>query len=103
MGNKVYRQDPKTGRFGLVSAGADTSDADMESRAAKARMGSTAGADLGGKAKMAAMAPKAKEEMDTAKMSPLHRAAAENKKKRIGSATTDDAAGALSARMRGGY
>jgi hypothetical protein len=103
MAERIYKQDPKTGKFGLASAGPDVSDDELADTRAKAKLGSTAGADLGGKARAAASAPKPKEETDTSKMSPLHRAAHEQKRKRMGSATTDDAAGALSRRMAGGY
>lgn len=102
MPNKIYAQDPKTGRMGLVSAGPDVSDGDLADTAAKAKLGSTAGADLGGKAKKAASAPKPTEETDTSRMSPIHRASYEQKRKRM-SATTDDAAGALSKRLGSGY
>jgi hypothetical protein len=103
VADRVYKQDPKTGRFGLASAGPDVSDEEMASRRATARLGSTAGADLGGKAKAASAAGKPKEETDESKMSPIHRASAQAKRKRMSSATTDDAAGALSRRMAGGY
>jgi hypothetical protein len=103
VADRTYRQNSRTGRMEAVGIGPDVSDAEMEERRAAARLGSTAGADLGGKAAAAAKAAKPKEEKDESKMSPLHRASAQAKRKRMSGATTDDAAGALSRRMAGGY
>ncbi len=99
---KLYSQNSQ-GRFEHVGYAADKSDDEIADTLAAGRMGTTAGADLGGKARAAAAAKPAKEETDPSKMSPLARAAYENKRRKSGSATTDDAAGALSRRMSGGY